>query len=262
MNRKTKIQKRKQIPDRHQKNLQIAVRLLPFFHHQPSIGIYIPVRGEADGFGLLVATLADFALTSQDSQTMTKGENAGFDLSLRELEILADLKQNPPLLFAPKVISKTEMEMYPLFSKHRVEKDQQTRRDGRTLDQDPFHQPAMLSSSPAKWALDLAEDLLLEPGGFGLLEPAVKTYDLEAGIPKTLVIPLLAFQDGFRLGYGGGYYDRYLAKHPECIRVGIAYDEQEEPFIFNPWDERLDYIVTPTRVLHYPRGKTKRQTPI
>ncbi len=254
MNRKIRIQKRKQIPDRHQKDLQIAIRLLPFFHHQSSIGLYIPVRGEADGFELLVRTLVDPAFTSQDAQK--RMEKAGSKLSLEQLALLNDLKKNPPCLFAPKVISKTEMEMYPLVLKQVQEHNNETENHRNFKKKAPSQKTTALderSTKTAPWALELEDELLLEAGGFGLLEPAVKTYGLKASVPDLLIIPLLAFDQGDRLGYGGGYYDRYLAKHPECIRIGIAYDEQEEPLVPNPWDEKLDVIITPTRELHFPR---------
>ncbi len=60
-----------------------------------------------------------------------------------------------------------------------------------------------------------------------------KTYD-EWGIPSpegppvvpdVLIAPCLGFTAaGFRLGYGGGYYDRYLGKHPDICALGAAWD--------------------------------------
>ncbi len=63
------------------------------------------------------------------------------------------------------------------------------------------------------------------------------------------VIPLLAFDDElFRIGYGGGYYDRFL-KSFEGIKIGLAYDEQYcEFFDREAHDIKLDIIVTPTRL--------------
>ncbi len=64
------------------------------------------------------------------------------------------------------------------------------------------------------------------------------------------VVPMLAFnKDKFRLGYGGGYYDRYLfCRH--TVKIGLAYDEQQNDEIeFEKHDVPLDVIVTPTRVI-------------
>lgn len=45
-------------------------------------------------------------------------------------------------------------------------------------------------------------------------------------VPDVLLVPLSAFFNTYRLGYGGGYYDRYLANHPEIITIGVAFDER------------------------------------
>jgi len=43
--------------------------------------------------------------------------------------------------------------------------------------------------------------------------------------PDVLLVPCLGFTpEGFRLGYGGGYFDRYLADHPEVTAIGLAWD--------------------------------------
>lgn len=64
------------------------------------------------------------------------------------------------------------------------------------------------------------------------------------------VIPLLSFDSElYRIGYGGGYYDRLL-KSFNGIKIGLAYDEQHcDSFEREPHDVGLDFIVTPTRIL-------------
>ena len=58
---------------------------------------------------------------------------------------------------------------------------------------------------------------------------------------------------GYRIGYGGGYYDRtieYLEKKNEILKLGIAFDEQEIMKIpKEKYDKKLDIIVTPTRLI-------------
>ena len=63
------------------------------------------------------------------------------------------------------------------------------------------------------------------------------------------IIPLLAFNDElYRIGYGGGYYDRFLETF-KGIKIGLAYDEQFcNCFERESHDIRLDYIVTPTKI--------------
>jgi 5-formyltetrahydrofolate cyclo-ligase len=62
-----------------------------------------------------------------------------------------------------------------------------------------------------------------------------------------IVTPGLGFdRAGYRIGYGGGYYDRYLARlGPHATRIGIAFDAQVlEAVPYGERDERLDFIVT------------------
>jgi 5-formyltetrahydrofolate cyclo-ligase len=75
----------------------------------------------------------------------------------------------------------------------------------------------------------------------------------EEGTPELLVVPLLAFDgSGQRLGYGGGYYDRTLAKlraEASVSAYGFAYAAQEvDRLPAEPTDQRLDAIVTEREV--------------
>jgi len=81
---------------------------------------------------------------------------------------------------------------------------------------------------------------------FGIAEPL---EDAEVVAPQVVLVPMLAFDaDGYRLGYGGGYYDRTLASLREAgmvLAVGIAYAGQEVPRLpRKPHDEKLDLILT------------------
>lgn len=82
-------------------------------------------------------------------------------------------------------------------------------------------------------------------GPFGAMVPAEGAW-LE---PEVLIVPLLAFdRRGFRLGYGGGFYDRTLerlrARHP-VTAVGFAFAAQELPEVpTEPTDQPLDAILT------------------
>lgn len=92
---------------------------------------------------------------------------------------------------------------------------------------------------------------------YGIKEPV---FDVERYVePDCLLMPLLAFdKKGNRLGYGGGYYDRYLAQHKEKhghfpYRVGLAREEQaaETELIVEAHDVGLDCVVTPKRILKF-----------
>jgi len=70
--------------------------------------------------------------------------------------------------------------------------------------------------------------------------------------PCIMLVPMLAFKSSngklFRLGYGGGYYDRTITY--ESLTIGIATDEMEcNELIIEDHDKPLNWIVTPTRIL-------------
>lgn len=63
--------------------------------------------------------------------------------------------------------------------------------------------------------------------------------------PPALVIPCLGFSDeGYRVGYGGGFYDRTLAEGMRPATVGVAYSGQRAVFTPAPHDVALDVIFT------------------
>ena len=69
-----------------------------------------------------------------------------------------------------------------------------------------------------------------------------------AVLPDVVVVPCVGFTaDGHRLGYGGGYYDRWLADHPEVTAIGLAWSFAEidaATFAARPHDIPLASIVT------------------
>jgi 5-formyltetrahydrofolate cyclo-ligase len=87
----------------------------------------------------------------------------------------------------------------------------------------------------------------LEDGPFGTFHPPASAAVTSPGI---LLLPLLAFDaSGYRLGYGGGYYDRTLEdmKSPvsTVLAVGIAYQAQQIDAVpHSALDQRLDWVVT------------------
>lgn len=65
--------------------------------------------------------------------------------------------------------------------------------------------------------------------------------------PAALLVPCLGFNaQGYRLGYGGGYYDRTLAQAPRPLTLGVAYAFSAAAFATEPHDVALDAIVTET----------------
>ena len=86
---------------------------------------------------------------------------------------------------------------------------------------------------------------LLKVNNRGIPEPITK----KKVYPDVLIVPLVGFDNNkFRLGYGGGFYDRYLSKIlniKRVITVGFAFSFQETLKIpTNKFDQKLDIILT------------------
>jgi len=70
--------------------------------------------------------------------------------------------------------------------------------------------------------------------------------DADIVVPRLILCPLVGFdRHGGRLGQGGGHYDRYFARHPAALRIGVAWSVQEVDAIpAEPTDIPLDAILT------------------
>ena len=94
---------------------------------------------------------------------------------------------------------------------------------------------------------ELKEGEELVKGKYGILEPSDKNKVI---IPSVLFIPLLAFDDnGNRLGYGGGYYDKYIEELEDnenmSIKIGVGYSFQKINEVpNNSMDKKLNWILT------------------
>jgi 5-formyltetrahydrofolate cyclo-ligase len=87
--------------------------------------------------------------------------------------------------------------------------------------------------------------------GFGTQEPAATAPSVT---PSVLLVPLLAFDAaGYRLGYGGGFYDRSLAQlrtAGDILAVGLAYGDQQVAAVpREATDQPLDLVVTERDVI-------------
>lgn len=82
----------------------------------------------------------------------------------------------------------------------------------------------------------------LTEGRFGL-EPS---WERPILIPDMLLVPLVGFDaDLYRLGQGGGFYDRTMALYPACRRIGLAFACQEVPAVpRGPFDLPLHAVIT------------------
>lgn len=93
-----------------------------------------------------------------------------------------------------------------------------------------------------------------EVSRFGIPEPRMSEEELSS-TDCPVIVPGVAFSDrGGRIGYGAGYYDRFLTREPDHPTIAVAYDfqifpESENPvFSADPRDVRMQIIATPSRL--------------
>ena len=84
---------------------------------------------------------------------------------------------------------------------------------------------------------------------YGILEP----FKGKKIIPSTLIIPMLAFDCNLnRLGYGGGFYDRFIQKvekQNNCVKIGLALSFQKIHKVpINEYDKKMNFIITEKKI--------------
>lgn len=88
----------------------------------------------------------------------------------------------------------------------------------------------------------------LVKGNFDLLEP----FSDQFLAPNIIVAPALAYSiKGIRLGFGGGFYDRYFTDcQKECVKIGVCFDKYLLEYLpSEDYDIKFDYIITDKMVL-------------
>jgi len=98
----------------------------------------------------------------------------------------------------------------------------------------------------------LQENTSIKISAYGIPEP-VDGIAVPAPQIQVVFVPLLAYdKKGNRVGYGKGFYDRFLAQCPEdVITVGLSFFEPEEEIAVLPTDVPLDYVVTPETTIAF-----------
>lgn len=93
----------------------------------------------------------------------------------------------------------------------------------------------------------------LTPGYMGILEPLPNTHVCKDDI-EVIIVPMLGYDKYCnRMGYGGGFYDRYLEDFKGTI-IGIAFAEQTYPLLpTNEYDVKMDYVVTDREIIKKPK---------
>jgi len=90
----------------------------------------------------------------------------------------------------------------------------------------------------------------LQPGRFGILEPPYQPQKVLKEVDAVFV-PGIAFdRQGYRIGFGGGYYDRLLEKLPAKAKIGVCFDFQLlDKIPSDPFDVPMDFVITENLVL-------------
>lgn len=88
----------------------------------------------------------------------------------------------------------------------------------------------------------------IHTGYAGIKEPEGEVFNRKIDV---IVVPAVAFdRKGYRLGYGKGFYDRFLKKHTDSLKVGLAYDFQVlDNLPIEQHDMPVDIILTPTKTI-------------
>lgn len=98
--------------------------------------------------------------------------------------------------------------------------------------------------------VEFSEETKLVRNSWGIAEPSQKKT-VESRLIDAVIVPLLCFDErGYRVGYGKGFYDKFLKECPEdCLKIGLSF------FVTIPQiedvhkaDIRLDYCITPEKI--------------
>ena len=98
----------------------------------------------------------------------------------------------------------------------------------------------------------LQENTVLKISEHGIPEP-VSGIKISPEVLDVVFVPLLAYDEkGHRIGYGKGFYDRFLAKcNPNTVFVGLSFFEPEFEIFFDTTDVPLNFCITPKKIVDF-----------
>lgn len=111
--------------------------------------------------------------------------------------------------------------------------------------------PKVLPVEKEMVALEIKSLLdLNESGSYGILEPGLDKKEVSEQV-DLVVLPGLAFEEnGYRIGYGGGFYDKFLNKHKNIDKVALCYNFQIiSDMPKEDYDQRVDAIMTESKTI-------------
>lgn len=117
-----------------------------------------------------------------------------------------------------------------------------------------FYPVIMEGKSQAKLtSVIVDDDTVFKTNKYGIEEP-VEGIDMFPSEIDLVIVPLLSFdKKGNRVGYGKGYYDRFLKRcRKDCLKIGFSYfDPIDQVDDLNKFDVKLDYGITPDAIYQF-----------
>lgn len=114
-----------------------------------------------------------------------------------------------------------------------------------------FHVPVVVSSAHMLF-FPVDQQTHYQVGKFGIPEPVVATHvaPVQPDRDSLIIMPALAAdRDGHRLGYGGGFYDRFLEQHQSTLMVALFDDFIVKKIPIESHDVRVNYLLTESGIL-------------
>ncbi len=99
----------------------------------------------------------------------------------------------------------------------------------------------------------VGEDTIFVQNEYGIDEPEGLCIPIKPIDIQVMFVPIIAFDnDGHRVGYGKGYYDKFISKcDPELIIVGFSFFDPIEIDDINKYDQKMTYCITPTKLYKF-----------
>jgi 5-formyltetrahydrofolate cyclo-ligase len=114
--------------------------------------------------------------------------------------------------------------------------------------------PVVNSNTETMQAVAINEDTIYAPNTYGIMEPKDKSTIINPINVQLILVPLLAYNiKGYRVGYGKGYYDKFIAHCANnVVLMAFSYFEPENLISdINPFDIPLNFCITPHTIYEF-----------
>jgi len=117
-----------------------------------------------------------------------------------------------------------------------------------------LHYPRIEDKSSGRIEMVKMDEPEWVEGPFGLEEPAPSHPVVDPGSLDWIIVPGVVFgESGERIGMGAGFYDRYLVRAPQAVRIAFAFEFQVQSALEQQdWDQHVHWIITEDRDIVLP----------